>query len=191
MLSDLYHYCDTITERNLIHNHQSRGYNYSVHRCIAQLSLKPVFNPAVCQMHVILSEGHLMGCRNMVTSIVTCLPNGNPWPYGIDFHAALLPPRHRVDANMDGLDWRSMRSPHSWLIHSLSGVITVPSTTMSRGETWIGRAKPMPRDEWTDSFEWEEYAKICAAERAQSHVCQSTERTPEPFQRLLLLWDTW
>lgn len=135
-------------------------------------------------MHVILNQGHLMVPCNRVTSIITCFPNSNPWPHGIDFHAALLP-LHRAEANTRWIGLKINALSTVWLIHSLSGVITVPSTTMSRGETRRGCVKPMLRDEWTDSSKWEEYAKICAAERAQSHVRQSTKRIPEPIQELI------
>lgn len=52
----------------------------------------------------------------------------------------------------DGLDWRSMRSSPVWLIHGLSGLITVPSTTTRRAcwgeEAW----SKMQTDEWGDSL---------------------------------------
>lgn len=92
-------------------------------------------------MHVILSQGHLMFLWNMVTSITTCFPNGNPWPNGIDFNAALLP-LHRAEANIRWIGLKINAFSTVWLIHSLSGVITVSSTTMSQarcGEDVLSR----------------------------------------------------
>lgn len=96
-------------------------------------------------MRATLNQVHLMIVCNTVTSIITCFPNWNPWPYGIDFHAALLL-LHRAGANIWWIGLKINALSTVWLIHGLSGVITVPSTTMSqarRGEDVLSRCREM------------------------------------------------
>lgn len=85
-----------------------------------------------CQMHVIFNQGYLLISCNTVASVITCFPNGNPWPYGIDFDAASPPLLHRAEANIRWIGLKINALSPVWLIHSLSGVITVPGTTMSQ-----------------------------------------------------------
>lgn len=86
-----------------------------------------------------------------------------------------LSPFHRAEANIRWIGLKINRLSTVWLIHSLSGVITVPSTTMSQARRGEDALEPTLGDEWSDSSKWREYAKTCA----ESHVCQSAERMPE------------
>lgn len=135
-------------------------------------------------MHVILNQGHLMIVCNTVTSIITCFPNLSPWPYGIDFHAALLP-LHRAEANIWWIGLKINVLSTVWLIHGLSGVITVPSTTMRCGEDVLSRRWEM--NELTPS-KWEEYAKICYCWKSTESCLPHNHRKgyPGPVQWLLL-----
>lgn len=104
--------------------------------------------------HLIINDQTLLPneCRiclpfpyNTVTSAVTCLPNRNPWLYGFDFYAALLL-HHWASANIRWTGLKINVPSTVWLIHSLSGVITVPSATMSQvrwGEVVLDHAKKM------------------------------------------------